>query len=501
MKNNCTRHIAIAFALLLYSSSASAQMAEWLVKPGRYDEIIGFSRNLYRTEKDGVYGLLDHHGSEIVSPKFDQITDFANGYAFILRQDAQGVRVYGHINGDNGEVTTYEKPYIIADGMVFFNDGLMPVNNGSGKYGFINMQGKLVLDYQYTDVLPFCEGFAGVWIGDKFMFIDKSGGKLHVSFPNGGIATSGANFNGGKGFICDDDDIWYTIDAESKLKRTSKQSGKTYDYLGRIGTSESEEVDYKKMSLTAEANSYANIKKITTNGLVGYNIGSKTILPPQLTYGSDFSNDLAVARMGEKVGLLHIVDRQGLVLAKEINPSHTISSRGAQECRFKVMGDETLSYELFDGSAPIPLKSLGRNEYSFQANISGGKRAETKTYSLKAMSDGLYLGEAQLTYKFTQKSNLTVSLSVNGQDADVNGHVGVTATIHNPNDFSVTTEVSLTGSDLFHPVTTTLTIPASDSKSVSSFFNVTHAAADQWVRASTSEGGSATKTGLQLIPN
>jgi hypothetical protein len=52
--------------------------------------------------------------------------------------------------------------------------GLFAVQVG-GKIGFINKEGKLIVNPQFDDVGNFSEGLARVTIGDKWGYIDKEG--------------------------------------------------------------------------------------------------------------------------------------------------------------------------------------------------------------------------------------------------------------------------------------------------------------------------------------
>jgi len=53
-------------------------------------------------------------------------------------------------------------------------EGLFPVIV-SGKIGYIDKQGKIVINPQFDDAWHFSEGLAGVKIGGKWGYIDKQG--------------------------------------------------------------------------------------------------------------------------------------------------------------------------------------------------------------------------------------------------------------------------------------------------------------------------------------
>jgi len=66
--------------------------------------------------------------------------------------------------------------------IIYFHDGLARVSIGddkTGKWGFIDKQGKFVINPQFDYISKFSDGLAGVRVGDdktgKWGFIDKQG--------------------------------------------------------------------------------------------------------------------------------------------------------------------------------------------------------------------------------------------------------------------------------------------------------------------------------------
>jgi len=55
-----------------------------------------------------------------------------------------------------------------------FSEGLAAVEVVEG-WGYVNKEGKFIINPQFDDAMPFSEGLAGVKIGGNFGFIDKSG--------------------------------------------------------------------------------------------------------------------------------------------------------------------------------------------------------------------------------------------------------------------------------------------------------------------------------------
>ena len=81
--------------------------------------------------------------------------------------------------------------------------GYIAVSNSSGKWGFVNLAGELVIDYQYDDAKSFSNGVAAVCLGDRWEYISTEnktvidlsldraepfhGGRAQAHFPDGTI--------------------------------------------------------------------------------------------------------------------------------------------------------------------------------------------------------------------------------------------------------------------------------------------------------------------------
>jgi hypothetical protein len=131
-------------------------------------------------------------------------------------------------NAPSGEPTAAEKPassggggyaagYNPASGTYSFKDigdalteGRRRVQN-SGKYGFINESGKLVIPLEYTGAEPYSEGLAGVAQDHKYGFIDMEG-KLVIPYQFDRVQS----FTGGLAAVLQHGK-WGFVDASGKL--------------------------------------------------------------------------------------------------------------------------------------------------------------------------------------------------------------------------------------------------------------------------------------------
>jgi KWG Leptospira. len=56
-----------------------------------------------------------------------------------------------------------------------FSEGLAAVSDASGRWGYIDKAGEIVIDYKFNSADEFSDGLTVVRIGGKTAFIDKTG--------------------------------------------------------------------------------------------------------------------------------------------------------------------------------------------------------------------------------------------------------------------------------------------------------------------------------------
>ncbi|PNK59819.1 WG repeat-containing protein [Psychrobacter sp. FDAARGOS_221] len=146
-----------------------------LVIPYGYSEVKEFSNGRASFKSGEKWGVIDKEGKQIVAAKYDSPIIFKSGiYNTDFAQVEQNER-YGLINLD-GEETI---PVIYSRMNSYYTDGLIGAKKGH-KWGFIDTDGKVKVDFKYDDVDYFSDGLAKVTIesGDYERlsgFIDKSG--------------------------------------------------------------------------------------------------------------------------------------------------------------------------------------------------------------------------------------------------------------------------------------------------------------------------------------
>ena len=137
--------------------------------------------------KDGKYGYLDEKGEEIIPAKFQRAGLFRNGLAAVKEDDKWG---YIDLNGEyviepmyddansffanvtevkqndesliinqNGEIK--QRGILIPDSYrteECQQEGLMVVYNENGKYGYMNVDGDLIVEPKFKEAYPFSDG-------------------------------------------------------------------------------------------------------------------------------------------------------------------------------------------------------------------------------------------------------------------------------------------------------------------------------------------------------
>ncbi|MCT4636613.1 MAG: WG repeat-containing protein [Bacteroidales bacterium] len=117
-------------------------------------------------KKDGKFGLIDMQGNVIGEIKWDNIPDH-----MFLPHPVLKNGLYGFVD-NNGKVIIEPRYSLVS----FFSDGLTAVKGDNGKYGFINIKGDTLIDYRYDNVFGgFYDGLCSVMVNDSCGYIDKNG--------------------------------------------------------------------------------------------------------------------------------------------------------------------------------------------------------------------------------------------------------------------------------------------------------------------------------------
>lgn len=148
-----------------------------LIIPIKFDSAEDFQGNgLAIIRMDDKSGIIDEQGNYVVQPKYSDINGFKEGRAIVV--DAQKYKVID----ESGKELFANDNYIseFSDGRASFS---VVEQGGQWKYGYINLQGKVVVPPQFLSVGTFNNGKTVVQLPDKRYAIIDSKGTILNTFP------------------------------------------------------------------------------------------------------------------------------------------------------------------------------------------------------------------------------------------------------------------------------------------------------------------------------
>jgi uncharacterized caspase-like protein len=205
------------------------------VIPRRYADADSFSDGLARVFDGRKYGFIDKKGKVILPFKYGEGGRFSEGlapqkmiadkYGFIDKSGKvaiapgydfaypfyKGAAIVGLDNRPLFKINKKGKIIFLFTGVELIGDDfgdLIPVKV-NGKWGYMNLEGKIVIPANYDEALSFQDGLAFVYIGTRAGYIDPTGkeviplkynGQWCHAFDDRGIRGV-LSFDGKKGFV------------------------------------------------------------------------------------------------------------------------------------------------------------------------------------------------------------------------------------------------------------------------------------------------------------
>lgn len=159
------------------------------IKP-EYENAAPFRDGLAAVYYNDRYGFIDKSGKIIVDLKYDQAGNFSEGLAKFGVRDP-GKKATGFYGGSLDKLVFSGKwGYIDKSGNIViaaqfeeardFAEGLAAVKTGS-LWGYIDQKGKLGIEPRFDKADPFSEGLAAVSKGGKWGYVDKTG-RMAIGF-------------------------------------------------------------------------------------------------------------------------------------------------------------------------------------------------------------------------------------------------------------------------------------------------------------------------------
>mgnify|MGYP001179585168 CR=1 FL=1 len=178
----------------------------------QYESCSDFEQGLAFIRLNGKYGCIDTNGVMVIQNIYDNPVRFQEGLAEVMLNNK-----IGFIDKEGDVVIPFkyetdEKPRIgiggarrtYLDGGTGFCNGLASVKLNN-KWGYINKNGELIIDYIFEEAYEFYEGLAAVKYKNKWGYINKMGNiVIPYKYDGASIFSEGlasVEINGKRGYI------------------------------------------------------------------------------------------------------------------------------------------------------------------------------------------------------------------------------------------------------------------------------------------------------------
>lgn len=493
------RQIISIFAILAFVST-NAKIATWSISPS-YQELKRYNGELYLYQNNGKWGIIKASDIIVIPANYDFITSFVNGYALIGTKEGSKYRLDAIISED-GKTTHLKDRLYLPGSYQYFSEGKLAVSNSSGKFGYINSSGNIVVRCQFNNAYPFKDGYAPVQQGNYMKFInenyDNKGTRkiLLVDFHNGEMTKAGC-FSNGVAPVRYNDDCALIGKNGKKIRKINKSE---FDNLFKSNNSAptSENSNFSISSL---------YQKFSENGKYGIKSGNDVIVYPQFDSVNEmYSDGNIMATLAGKQGILNINEGEISVRFKlnDKNTSEIILGRGGKvppitvEC--EIPGTlRNLQFLVNDGSGMLTdqtgsfTRSGNILSKTFTPSIEKGATKISPRIVIK--NNGLTLADE--VQQFTVKQPLRSKVSKPGPEecrAKSDDWAIVSSTIYNDSNKTITVTATWSNGD-----EKTVQISGQSSARVETRFHVPQKKYTKVVKITLDSGESASRE-ITFIP-
>ena len=175
--DSCVHDESIYLAVKQNGKWAYMKQSGEMVTPFMFDNVSPFQDNGYaRVGVDGKDGIINLQGEWVVEPKYDHIDyeikhfpDIDQTLVRVTNQKKDGII---NLRGEELIPCKYDSLWGWED-----SEGYIPARK-DGKWGFITLEDKIAIPFEYDHANEFKDGKARVWLGDECFYIDKDGNRL-----------------------------------------------------------------------------------------------------------------------------------------------------------------------------------------------------------------------------------------------------------------------------------------------------------------------------------
>lgn len=470
--------------MLLCPFFVGAQTAQWILKP-QYSSITPYNESLLKVKLYNKVGLYDKMGKEIVPVNADSITFMTEGMGLVLRLEEEKYRLIGLINQTSTLVPITQEVYVGE--YPFFSEGKLPVYNKKGLYGYMDVAGHMVLDFDYGSVHPFSEGWAAVSKGSilkslgkklktnigqkrvKMHYVNEQGVFMTLQSDIGDIY-SATSFRNGEALVVTKDNRFYFINTSGNIIRIETSVNMKFDKKYALCLVDEEEQEVTPVFAEAYDGPTTFEGK---DKLCGYKQGNRIILPSQFSKAYSFSRGYAIALRNGLWGILKLMDGGFDIQASTAGDEQIYMVKPPAEWE----GGRLLLYDMSDGNKKVYSGQADeQSSYKFSVTLPKGKR------KLFIGSENLYVWSNESLPNTGMNPSLSESMgrnafsvrfSSNSAKANARDMATVRVFICNNKQEAQRVTVKISGDRLW-PVEETFTLKANEQKVLpATFYKIT----------------------------
>jgi len=284
--------ILITFFVPVFHAKSEAITVAEIVIPLQFQDARPFSDGLAAVKLDDMWGYIDRLGQWVLPPTFSfPIGEYSSGLAYVGNQflDRNGALAFGGAKYENARSFKPKGEKALAAVQL------------SGKWGYIDLKGELVISPKYDNAGDFSESADGLYlapvkIGGVWGYVDNKGRELIMSKFDYAWSFSGlfaaVMIEGAVGYI--DRSGLYTIEPKF-VHGGAFQNGRA---LVRIGGKTGYINDKGRLLIPAKYHDGGEfndgLAPVATDNRWGYiNVSGEIVIPPLYDKALPFSEELA----------------------------------------------------------------------------------------------------------------------------------------------------------------------------------------------------------------
>ena len=467
-----SKYLFLIFMSFAMGVVCHSKTIAWEILPS-YSNIQRHGDNSFIVEKNGKYGLVSATGGALLSPEYDFITPFINGYSLVCTGTNESA-VINKIISDDGTIYTISRKYYVDTAHPFVSDGLLCVANANSKVGYIDVKGNEVIRCQFDDGLPFKEGWASVKDGRLRKYVNRNydnnagRGTLAVNFHFGDM-TSASCFNNGQAVIAYNKDFALINTGGNVIRKLNESEAKSL--RNKYNAIPNEDSHSWSTSTVFRSEASAGLYNILYNGsaITGYAFDAAPTF---------FNDNTAIVSYNGQYGIIGIVNGNiNISLDTDDNGSIVVDRSGnASPVKYNISLPSGVDNHLIrvfvdagDGNrreiTAHSLNSLSAISGSFKAEFAD--QASSCSVTMSIYNNGVLVKTTNQTFTVEYPIVLRVDRPrLTSVRADADDYQTVAATIHNDSAKPVTVVATLRVATTDNFTRVSITIPAFSSRDI-----------------------------------